>query len=129
SSQYKSVAKIWKIKFNENSKIMAFWNYFPELNHNEMVGLTNLKGGFYFIILKDSNDNPKILKRMEITANLIKEAGAEVDFIEMPGITKIEKILNSLLLGDWASYYLALAYEQDPVPVYIVESFKKKLAD
>ncbi|MDD5433511.1 MAG: SIS domain-containing protein [Candidatus Pacebacteria bacterium] len=38
SSQYKSVAKIRKIKINENSKIMAFRNYFPELNHNDMVG-------------------------------------------------------------------------------------------
>jgi len=134
SNQYKSVARIWKIKFNENSKIMAFWNFFPELNHNEMVGLsTNDKkqitnNNFYFIILKDENDNPKILKRMEITENLIKESGVDVEIIEMQGQTKIEKIFNSLLLGDWASYYLALAYGQNPVPVEIVEKFKKQLS-
>ena len=128
SNQYKSVARIWKIKFNENSKVMAFWNYFPELNHNEMVGLTNLKGSFHFIILKDSQDNPKILKRMEITASLIKESGAGVEIIELQGQTKMEKIFNALLLGDWASYYLALSYGQDPVPVAIVEKFKKQLS-
>ncbi len=134
SNQYKSIARIWKIKFNENSKIMAFWNYFPELNHNEMVGLTGIKNqelrikNFYFIILKDTNDNPKILKRMEITTNLIKEAGAGIEIIEMQGLTKIEKILNTLLLGDWASYYLALSCGQDPVPVAIVENFKKRLS-
>lgn len=133
SKKYKSVARIWKIKFNENSKTMAFWNYFPELNHNEMVGFTRIKNyesrikDFYIIILKNNEDNPKILKRMEITADLIKESGAEVDFIEMAGITKLEKIFNTLLLGDWASYYLALAYGQDPVPVAIVEKFKKQL--
>ncbi|MDD4989732.1 MAG: bifunctional phosphoglucose/phosphomannose isomerase [Candidatus Pacebacteria bacterium] len=133
SKQYKSIARIWKIKFNENSKIMAFWNYFPELNHNEMVGLTNIKSQisnckYHFIILRDKDDHPRILKRMELTADLIKEAGAEVDFMEMTGATKLEKIFNALLFGDWASYYLALAYMQDPTPVYIVENFKKRLA-
>ncbi len=134
SNQYKSVSLIWKIKFNENSKVMAFWNYFPELNHNEMVGLTGIKNqesgikNFYFIILRDKEDNPKILKRMEITENLIKESGAEVDFVELQGQTKIEKIFNALLLGDWVSYYLALSYGQDPVPVEIVEKFKKQLS-
>ncbi len=133
SNQYKSLARIWKIKFNENSKVMAFWNYFPELNHNEMVGLsTNNKkqitnNNFCFIILKDTNDNPKILKRIEITTNLIKESGADVEIIEMQGTTKIEKIFNTLLIGDWVSYYLALSYGQDPVPVTIVETFKKQL--
>jgi len=133
SNQYKSLARIWKIKFNENSKIMAFWNYFPELNHNEMVGLsTNNKklitnNNFYFIILRDNQDDPRIIKRMEITTQLIKESGAGVDFVEIEGKTKLEKVFNCLLLGDWTSYYLALAYGQNPVPVEIVEKFKKQL--
>ena len=38
SDKYKALAQIWKINFNENSKSPAFWNSFPELNHNEMVG-------------------------------------------------------------------------------------------
>lgn len=134
ANQYKSLARIWKIKFNENSKIMAFWNYFPELNHNEMVGLsTNNKklitnNNFYFIILRDNQDDPRIIKRMELTASLIKESGADVDFVELTGKTKLEKVFNCLLLGDWASYYLALAYGQNPVPVEIVEKFKKQLS-
>lgn len=127
SNQYKSVARIWKIKFNENSKVMAFWNYFPELNHNEMVGLTNLKANFHFIILRDENDHERTKKRMDLFSQLAKEKGAEVDFIELEGKTKIEKIFNALLLGDWTSYYLALSYMQDPVPVEIVEKFKKQL--
>ncbi|MFH0739787.1 MAG: bifunctional phosphoglucose/phosphomannose isomerase [bacterium] len=127
SNDFKLIALMWKIKFNENSKIMAFWNYFPELNHNEMVGLTNLKGNFHFIIIRDENDNERTKKRMDLFASLAKEKGAEVSFIEAQGATKIEKIFNASLLGDWASYYLALAYNQDPVPVAIVETFKKQL--
>jgi len=153
SSQYRSLARIWKIKFNENSKIMAFWNYFPELNHNEMVGYTiqksNIPEGkfgkltsygagknqnenskfknFHVIILQDKNDDPRIIKRMELTTDLIKESGAEVDFVEIDGKTKMEKVFNCLLLGDWVSYHLSLAYGQNPVPVEIVEKFKKQL--
>ncbi len=133
SKQYKTIARIWKIKLNENAKTMAFWNYFPELNHNEMVGYTRIKNqesrikNFYIIILKDNEDNPKILKRMELTADLIKENRADVETIEMQGETKMEKIFNTLLLGDWVSYYLALTYGQDPTPVHIVEDFKKRL--
>ena len=128
SNNYKSIARICKIKFNENSKIMAFWNYFPELNHNEMCGLTT-NNNFFIFILKDKNDNPQVIKRMEITAELIKEANAGVEIIEMLGKNKLEKMFNTLLLFDWASYYLALALGVDPVNVPIVENFKKRLAN
>ena len=49
------IAYNWKIKFNENSKIPAFYNIFPELNHNEMNGfdvkesVKELSDKFYFI--------------------------------------------------------------------------------
>lgn len=128
ANQCRSLARIWKIKFNENSKIMAFWNYFPELNHNEMVGLTNLKGNFHFIIIRDENDHARTKKRMDLFANLAKEKGAQVDFVKLGGKNKLEKVFNCLLLGDWVSYYLALAYGQDPTPVAIVENFKKQLS-
>ncbi len=129
SAGFKAVARIWKIKLNENSKIMAFWNYFPELNHNEMVGLTNMKAKFHFIIFKEADDHPRIKIRKGLFADLAKEKGAEVCFIEMEGKNRLEKIFNTLLIGDWVSYYLALEYNQDPIPVKIVEEFKKRLKE
>ncbi|MBM4177501.1 bifunctional phosphoglucose/phosphomannose isomerase, partial [Candidatus Gribaldobacteria bacterium] len=50
-----------------------------------------------------------------------------VEIIEMQGNNKLEKMFNTLLLFDFASYYLALEYGIDPVPVEIVEDFKKRL--
>lgn len=129
SNRFKHLARIWKIKFNENAKIMGFWNYFPELNHNEMVGLTNLQGRFHFLILKDAREHPRNLKRMELFAVLAKEKGAEVDFVEITGKTMVDCVFQNLLLGDWVTYYLALAYNQDPAPVKIVEDFKKRMAE
>ena len=128
SDEFKALARIWKIKFNENSKIPAFHNYFPELNHNEMVGYTKKSKSFFVIILRSKNDHPKILKRMELTADIIKKSGAEVEFIEIKEGSKSFKIFSSLLLGDWTSYYLALENKTDPTPVELVESFKKLMA-
>jgi len=129
SSRLRILARIWKIKFNETSKIMSFWNYFPELNHNEMVGLTNLKGNFHFLTIQDENDHKGVQKRMKLFFNLAKEKGTDVDIIQIKGKNTLDKMWNCLVLADWVTYYLALEYGQDPTPVKIVEEFKKKLKE
>ena len=35
------VAYKWKISWNENAKNVAFWNEYPEFNHNEFIGWTS----------------------------------------------------------------------------------------
>lgn len=129
SDRFKTLARVWKIKFNENSKTPAFWNFFPELNHNEMVGFSELKkdNDFHFIIMKDIEDNPRNLKRMDLFASLLKNGGAETDFIEIKNESLLFRVFSNLLLGDWVSYYLALEYKIDPTPVKMVEDFKKML--
>lgn len=129
SPKYKPVAMVWKIKINENAKTPAFYNFFPEANHNEMVGFTNPQGKFIIIMLKDMDDNPKNLKRYEATAGLLKSKGFDCEILEMEGNNVFEKIFSSIYLADWTSYYLALSYNQDPTPVDMVEELKKILAD
>ena len=128
SPKYKALAMIWKIKINENAKTPAFYNFFPELNHNEMVGFTLPQGKFHIITLIDKKDHPQNIKRMKITAELLKKKGIDSTLIEMPDANIFNTIFSTLILGDWVSYYLALAYKQDPTPVAIVEDLKKKLA-
>ena len=38
SAKNQALAQNWKIRFNETTKIPAFYNVFSELNHNEMTG-------------------------------------------------------------------------------------------
>jgi glucose/mannose-6-phosphate isomerase len=128
SPKYKSIAMVWKIKINENSKTPAFWNFFPELNHNETVGFTNPQGKFFVIMLKDRDDNPRNLKRYESTASLLKEIGIDSEIIDMEGENVFSKMFSSINYADWMSYYLALEYGQDPTPVDLVEKLKKILA-
>jgi glucose/mannose-6-phosphate isomerase len=124
---YKSVALVWKIKLNENAKTPAFWNVFPELNHNEMVGWTLPQGTFSALFLRDLADHPRIVKRIGITAELLRGKGVAVEIIDLAGETIFEKMFSSVMLGDFTSYYLALEYGQDPTPVDMVEQLKKLL--
>ena len=128
SPKFKSVAMVWKIKINENAKTPAFWNFFPELNHNEMVGFTNPQGIFFIIMLRDKEDNKKNLKRYDATANLLKNNGIASRIIDMDGDDIFSKIFLSISLADWTSYSLALSYGQDPTPVALVEELKVILA-
>jgi glucose/mannose-6-phosphate isomerase len=128
SPRYKSVAMVWKIKFNENAKTPAFWNFFPELNHNEMVGFSLPQGPFQVIMLRDPDDHVKNLKRFDATADLLREKGIFVDVLDMEGKTVFNKVFSSILLADFASYHLALRYGTDPTPVDMVEKLKKLLA-
>jgi glucose/mannose-6-phosphate isomerase len=127
TAKYKSVAMVWKIKLNENAKTPAFWNFFPELNHNEMVGWTLPQGQFFVLMLRDTETHPQVLKRFEITAELLRQKGVTVEILDMSGGSVYSKVFTSIALGDFASYYLALEYGQDPTPVALVEELKKML--
>ncbi len=128
TTRFKSVAMIWKIKINENAKTPAFYNFFPELNHNEMVGYTNPQGKFIVVMLRDETDDfAPMQKRFEVTAKLLREKGVEVEMIDMSGESVFEKMFGSILIADFASYYLALKYGINPTPVDMVEDLKKML--
>lgn len=134
SAKNTAIAQNWKIKFNENGKIPAFYNVLPELNHNEMTGFDAqgktrpLSEKFYFIFLEDKSDHPQIQKRMRVLQKLYSDRGLRVQTIDISNEDIFLKIFSSLILGDWASYYAALKYGIDPEPVPMVEEFKKLIA-
>jgi glucose/mannose-6-phosphate isomerase len=127
STKFKSLAMIWKIMFNENAKTPAFWNFFPELNHNEMIGFTKPQGLFHLVVLRDLNDYPRNLKRSETTVDILKAYGTNATIVDMPEDGTLYHIFSTLQIGCWASYYLALKYEIDPTPVDMVEELKVEL--
>lgn len=128
------IAYNWKIKFNETGKIPAFYNVFPELNHNEMTGFDakeknrNLSEKFYFILLRDAADHPRIQKRMEILKKLYQDRKLPVIEIQIEGQHIFHKIFSSLVLADWAAYHTALLYGLEPEAVPMIEEFKKLVA-
>lgn len=127
TTRFKSLAMIWKIMFNENAKTPAFWNFFPELNHNEMIGFTKTQGKFHLIVLRDREIDPRNLKRTEITSDILKNYGVDSTIVNMPEDGMLYRIFATLQIGCWASYYLALKYDVDPTPVEMVEELKIRL--
>ncbi len=126
------VAYNWKIKFNETGKIPAFYNVFSELNHNEMTGFDakgateKLAKNFYFLLLEDGFDTPKIKKRMRVLAKLYRDRNLKVEFIKITDNKNVfYKIFSSLILADWTAYYTAKSYGVEPEQVPMVEEFKK----
>ena len=129
SARFHAVAYKWKKDFNENTKIHAFSNYFPEFNHNEINGYVNLNGNYIVFIIKDQEDHPRIKKRMEVIAELIKEKGVEVITIETKGPDILTRMFLTVWLGDWISYDCAIELGTDPTPVDIIEDLKRKMRE
>ena len=59
----------WKISFNENAKNVAWCSYYPEFNHNEMLGWTShpTEKPYAVIDLRSSLDHERIRKRFEVS--------------------------------------------------------------
>lgn len=125
------LARVWKIKFNENTKIPAFWNFLPEMNHNEMTGYdvvkttAKLSDNLHLIFLEDLMDHPRVKKRFAVTKKLLTEKGISISEVPLAGKNVWEKIFSSTLFADWTSLYLAKYYGVDPENVPMVEQLKK----
>lgn len=120
------VAYRWKTQFNENSKIMAFSNYFPELNHNETmaIGDTFRRDLFKYIAFRGSANN-RIEKRIEETSKI---TGVDFYQVTAEGNSIIEKLFFLVHYGDYVSYHLAKLRNVDPQDVSKIELLKKRLA-
>ena len=93
-----------------------------------MVGFSKYNDNLHMIILRNPTDHPRTIKRMGITAEILKKKGFHADFVEIKGKNILEKIFSNILLGDWVSYYSAIERGVDPTPVQIVELFKKRMS-
>ncbi|MDP2676264.1 MAG: bifunctional phosphoglucose/phosphomannose isomerase [bacterium] len=133
SRHNEAIAYNWKIKLNETGKIPAFYNIFPELNHNEMTGFDiaektkSLSEKFHFIFLKDVADHPKIQKRMDVCKKLYEARGFAVETVESQGATIWNKIFSSLLVADVTAFHIADMYGVESEAVPMVEEFKKMI--
>lgn len=136
SGKFDVVAMRWACQIEENAKMLAHFNVFPELNHNEIVGWSGeVKGSFKdlmskisVIILRDDGEYERIKYRIEVTDELIRLYAGEVLNIYSEGKTSLARIFSQIYLGDWVSFYLAILNEVDPTPVKPIEYLKSELA-
>lgn len=134
SLKWKELAHNWKFRFNENARLPAFFNVFPELHHNEMATFDAIKPAnsllknFHVIILEDEKENIRLNEGAKIFAGFVKKRKVPITTIRLVGNNDFEKIFNNLILADWASYWIAVNRGLDPTEVKIIKEFKKIMA-
>ena len=122
------LAMKWKIDFNENGKNLAFYNTYPEFNHNEFMGWSNAGQALRVINLHSKLDHPQIRKRMEVSVQLQAGHMQVVNEVVAEGGSRLEQMLWTFQLGGFASLYLAFLNGVDPTPVDLIEDLKQRLA-
>jgi glucose/mannose-6-phosphate isomerase len=122
----------WKTQINENSKMMAYYEVFPELNHNAIVGYSlpeQITHNTRVVILDSDFLHERVRLRIQITQNLLKQAGIEYLVLKSEGKSGLSQMLEMVLLGDYVSYYLAMLNGVDPSPVKSIAFLKGNLSD
>ncbi len=122
----------WKQSMNENAKAPAFWNVYPELDHNEIVGWGQhgdvTRQIFTLVELSHGLEHAALEKRAAATRDLISEALHQVLRVEAEGEGRLAQLLDLIYVGDWTSYYVALANDVDPGPIDAVREIKRALS-
>lgn len=125
------VASRWATQFAENSKVWAHANALPEMNHNEIVawgtgGPLNRDGRVVF--LSDSEDHPRVARRIDVTSRMLADAGVETRTVRSFGQARLARLFSLVMLGDFTSFYLAVLCGVDPTPTDAIDSLKEALA-
>lgn len=119
----------WKISWNENAKNVAFWNEYPEFNHNEFIGWTShpIEKPFAIFDLVSPFEHPQILKRFAVSDKLLSGRRPKANVVDLRGETVIAQMLWGSILSDFASIYVAILNGVDPTPVALIEKLKQEL--
>jgi glucose/mannose-6-phosphate isomerase len=129
---YRSVAQRFKQQFNENSKSAAKWEYFPELNHNEIVGWMG-RGEqikwFSVIFIRDCDEPLEINSRIETTKVIMERAGLIMFDLDAQGTSRLARMISTIVIGDFISVYSAVLRCADPTPVKIIDTLKGTLKE
>jgi glucose/mannose-6-phosphate isomerase len=127
-----AAARRWKTQINENSKSWAFYEIFPELNHNAVVGYefpADLAQRLFVVFLRSPALHPRTLIRYKLTSEMLSNAKIGHEIIDARGESALSQMMSLVLFGDWTSFYLALLNETDPYPVKIIDFLKKRLSE
>ena len=124
------VARRWKTQLNENSKAWAFYDVFPELNHNSVVGYqfpAELAANTVVVLLRSALLSEQIKLRYQATCQLLEQAKIDYQIVDGIGASSLAQIMSLVLFGDYTSYYLAMLNKIDPSPIKAIDFLKRKL--
>jgi len=115
--QFQAIAYRYSTQFNENSKSPAATNFIPEMFHNSIMareGNEDLLCGNIAVIIKDSGENERLQKKIEVARDLMAERFGKVVEVQTVGKAVLTRMMSALLIGDFTSAYLGVLYGIDP---------------
>jgi glucose/mannose-6-phosphate isomerase len=117
---YKSVGLRFKCQINENCKLPARCDVFPELNHNEIMGWEapeSILKRYTLVLLRDLEVEPLEVKaRIDaLKEKFFSRKAKSVIEISPQGKTSLGKIFSLTFILDVISMYLAILHGRDPV--------------
>lgn len=125
--QYESTALRLKQQINENSKMHCWYNVFPEVNHNELVGWKENSDHLALLYFRSEDEYKRNSLRMEFTRDATAAVCKNVFEIKAKGANSLQRHFYFIHFGDWLSYHLAIQLNYDPVEVTILTNLKNHL--
>jgi len=125
-----AVARRWSCQINENSKSLAHFASFTELNHNEIVGWEHppqVMKNIAIVSLEDEEDHEAAKRQREICLGIVEPHCGGILRVQTAGEGRMARLLSTMLLGDFTSVYLALLNGVDPTPVEKIDYLKSRL--
>lgn len=123
----------WKTQLNENAKISVYFNTFPELCHNEIIGLADdpakKEKDIVIFALRSTEESPVLKRSINVALGIFKNFGHEVINVCGKGESRLSCLITQCYLGDWISYYLAILRNINPTPVASIDQYKQKKID
>ena len=122
-----SIARRWKTQMNENAKQHCFFGTFPEISHNEIVPwLRDVRSEMFVAIFLDDIYSDKRLERGFSRFKETLMGSIKTVDVSALGKSRLESLLNHVLLADFTSVYSAFLSQVDPTPVEEIVRFKGK---
>ncbi|CAN5547882.1 bifunctional phosphoglucose/phosphomannose isomerase [soil metagenome] len=122
----------FKCDLNEYGKTPASWHFFPELDHNEIVGWNQLSDltsqRCMAVLLRDVQEHARVAARVEITKRLIQDRLADMVEVRAHGSSPLARVLSLIFVTQLAAIYVGLSYGVDPGPVEVIQQLKSELA-
>ncbi|HEX6977486.1 MAG TPA: SIS domain-containing protein [Patescibacteria group bacterium] len=131
SEHLSGVSYAFKNQINENAKNFSALFEISESNHHLLEGLkfpSGIKDKMMFLMFESPHYYERVLKRYPITKDVIEKNGYKALTYKTTSKTKLEEVVEILVLGSYISFYLAMLEGIDPSPIPWVDYFKEKLA-
>lgn len=110
----------WKSQVNANAKAPSSWAYHPEALHDELAGFGQhgdvTRQLIALVELRHGGEAPEIRREFEVARSYLEECVATVEMVRSDAGTPLGAFFDLVVLGDFASLYLAALATVDPGP-------------